>query len=706
MLREYQLQNFKAFSGPETLPIRPLTFIYGPNSAGKSSVIQSLMLLKQTLEESENFDSVLLPKGELVDLGSFRELIHLHDIERELSMRFQVETDSSQLQDLDSIETASDVIPRIYKFLYNQLLNHSYISLKLSFRLNSETLNVYLASVDFWLGEDEVPVITFARNNGRLVVRKLHVDHQFWQYWWSQYENILKNRFFSHLNSLLKGEEIREIKRRDKDDAVLELNSRRAEAKIDLKKAKAHHDSSKAQENAVEEKLNKAKEALSLLSASQVNSDEYRENGEGIEESLKEIELEGLSVKENGLNILIFDRSKGTVLYEMIDLSDEALPSVFSGTCLSALLSYVDYLKVKRSITSHQENEKLPLKEQIAKIEREFQEAIKAAKSDFDQIDQCRKKINVLEWLSEFCERLDDYTSEKALEDYQKALQNIEIDTANFLINKTVEAITEVGDYDFTKQNFEYEFWSNIYEGTEVFDLLLDDAFHASDLIREILNNYVYLGPTRDHPERFYVFSGQSSKKVGKTGQGTSDLLFKNPDYLKRVNDTLKEFELGYEIKISSFQDLESSELSDIYAIRLFDQCLGVSVSPLDVGFGVSQILPVIVQSVFASSQTILIEQPEVHIHPRLQTALGSLLVRSVDELGNRFIIETHSEHLMLRIQKLIRNGKLNHEDVSVIYVDRDKEGSRCLSLRLDAEGDFIDEWPGGFFEEGFEEIF
>jgi predicted ATPase len=106
-------------------------------------------------------------------------------------------------------------------------------------------------------------------------------------------------------------------------------------------------------------------------------------------------------------------------------------------------------------------------------------------------------------------------------------------------------------------------------------------------------------------------------------------------------------------------------------------------------------------------NSTLLIEQPEIHIHPRLQAELGSLLADCIKPpFENQFIIETHSEHLMLRLQKLIRKGELKPEDISVIYVDRGAEGSKCLHLRLDEEGDFIDEWPDGFFEEDFNEIF
>lgn len=128
-------------------------------------------------------------------------------------------------------------------------------------------------------------------------------------------------------------------------------------------------------------------------------------------------------------------------------------------------------------------------------------------------------------------------------------------------------------------------------------------------------------------------------------------------------------------------------------------------------GFGISQVLPVIVQSMLSRDNTIAVEQPEIHLHPRLQAELGSLLAECIRKpYANRFIVETHSEHLILRLQRLVRNGELNAHDISVLYVSRgDKdigEGSMVSRLELDDDGSFIDNWPDGFFEEGFKEMF
>jgi predicted ATPase len=72
---------------------------------------------------------------------------------------------------------------------------------------------------------------------------------------------------------------------------------------------------------------------------------------------------------------------------------------------------------------------------------------------------------------------------------------------------------------------------------------------------------------------------------------------------------------------------------------------------------------------------------------------------------GNQFIVETHSEHMVLRLQKLVRTKKLRPEDVAILYVSRGENGSTVKRLRMDEDGDFIDRWPDGFFTERLKEF-
>lgn len=172
----------------------------------------------------------------------------------------------------------------------------------------------------------------------------------------------------------------------------------------------------------------------------------------------------------------------------------------------------------------------------------------------------------------------------------------------------------------------------------------------------------------------------------------------------KKTNEWLKKLDIGYQIKIHPL----GHSSSDLFELRLLDTRRkdAVEVGLSDVGFGISQILPLVVQSLAASDQIISVEQPEVHIHPRLQADLGDLLIEASKEpLRNQFIIETHSEHLALRLQRRVREKVISPHAISIVYVSRGPNGATVQPLRLDEEGDFMDDFPGGFFPERLREL-
>lgn len=139
----------------------------------------------------------------------------------------------------------------------------------------------------------------------------------------------------------------------------------------------------------------------------------------------------------------------------------------------------------------------------------------------------------------------------------------------------------------------------------------------------------------------------------------------------------------------------------------LFDERTKTVVTHRDVGIGISQVLPVLVAAYGSEGKLIAMEQPEIHLHPALQAELGDVFIEAaLGERKNTFILETHSEHLILRLMRRIREGKISPDDIGVVFVEPLANGSRFVELRIDEEGDFIDEWPGGFFEESFHEKF
>ncbi|KAJ0337185.1 hypothetical protein COL154_014317 [Colletotrichum chrysophilum] len=143
----------------------------------------------------------------------------------------------------------------------------------------------------------------------------------------------------------------------------------------------------------------------------------------------------------------------------------------------------------------------------------------------------------------------------------------------------------------------------------------------------------------------------------------------------------------------------------------------GAVVALCDVGFGISQVLPVLALAHANQGKLIAIEQPEIHLHPALQAELGDVFIESaLGEGKNTFILETHSEHVILRLLRRIRettNGELpeglqplHPEDVQILYARPEGSGSRIIELAVDAEGEFVDPWPDGFFPERAEELF
>lgn len=229
--------------------------------------------------------------------------------------------------------------------------------------------------------------------------------------------------------------------------------------------------------------------------------------------------------------------------------------------------------------------------------------------------------------------------------------------------------------------------------------------------IKSKLDSIKYLGPLRGYPERLYkVLDASSSLSFsGVKGEFTLIRLHHQPDLLRMANEWFEKFEinLNLEVKTLGMAEIVGEHISLI----LTDKNTETRVTLPDVGFGVNQVLPIIVEGVdfFSddSDKILCVEQPEIHIHPRLQAHLADLMIETTKAEGyKQWIVETHSELLILRLQRRIKEGKINSKDVSVLYVrPQGSDGSTIQQLRLDESGDFIDHWPDGFFEEGFNEL-
>ena len=126
----------------------------------------------------------------------------------------------------------------------------------------------------------------------------------------------------------------------------------------------------------------------------------------------------------------------------------------------------------------------------------------------------------------------------------------------------------------------------------------------------------------------------------------------------------------------------------------------------IDVGYGVSQVLPVVTELLREDAQLMfLLQQPEVHLHPSAQAALGSLFCQIADP-SRQLVIETHSDHLMDRVRMDVRDGvtELKPADISILFFERQDLDVRIYSLRIDEEGNILDA-PDGYRSFFMEEI-
>jgi predicted ATPase len=239
----------------------------------------------------------------------------------------------------------------------------------------------------------------------------------------------------------------------------------------------------------------------------------------------------------------------------------------------------------------------------------------------------------------------------------------------------------------------------------DYFEMLLEDE----------LEKICYLGPLREPPSRDYRYQNTVPSDVGIRGEKTIEALIAsevNPDLRRTLSIERKQtFEQLLAKKLFNLRLLHSFELKEIasssglYQVRVRRAADSPAVLLTDVGFGISQLLPVLVLCYYAPPRSILIiEQPELHLHPSVQSELADILIDVAQHRNLQIIVESHSEHLLKRLQRRIAEEILDPDDVSLYFCEQVEGESRLQPLELDAYGN-IKNWPADFFGDEFAEM-
>jgi len=294
----------------------------------------------------------------------------------------------------------------------------------------------------------------------------------------------------------------------------------------------------------------------------------------------------------------------------------------------------------------------------------------------------------------------------------------------------------------------------------------------VADAAEAEIRRLQYLGPLRSYPPRHLAFSQHHDLNWFAGGGYAWDVVRQRPDVRDRINEWLgsvSRLKSPYELVVRELVALDqlqnpiesalealaeegldiepeyddepvpsgavpvvrdpeaevarfvetiaASDADRVTELILRDLRTRTVVSHRDVGIGVSQVLPVLVAAYASRERLVAIEQPEIHLHPALQAELGDVFLESaLGPASNTFLLETHSEHLILRILRRIRETTDNElpegapavrpEQVAVLYVQPGRDGAEVVHIPVTPDGEFERPWPDGFFAERAKELF
>lgn len=239
--------------------------------------------------------------------------------------------------------------------------------------------------------------------------------------------------------------------------------------------------------------------------------------------------------------------------------------------------------------------------------------------------------------------------------------------------------------------------------------------------VERMLNTLFYLGPLRSHPERIYPWSGETPQDVGMRGEYAVAALLAAEGDSRKLNRGKKQqqsafatfiakwlIELGV---IHSFNVKPVAKGRKEYEVLIKTHADSPEVKLTDVGFGISQVLPALVEAFYAPrNSTVWMEQPEIHLHPQVQARLADAFISAVQawEAGRprnvQLIVESHSEHFLTRLQRRVAEGVIAPEDVAIYFCKRSGKSAELQPLQLDLYGN-IQNWPDNFFGDEMEDI-
>ena len=643
-ITQISLTNFRSFKHTQVIDLAPVTLMFGPNSAGKSSIFSALFYVQQILDKKQ-CDPMYIDALNKKYVGGFKNLVHKRKLDSTIKIKIKYELGAEP--------------SRSYTYLY------PLIEKDLDIKLESPVKKAISISTEF--------EIAWSKINNKAYIKSYTVEFDD-----SKIAKIESNEgsqayitFLNYIHPLLlpanhdewlKGEE-------SSNNPVHPYN------RLEI-----------YGQDVMDERVQKSNEQL----LEQVDMEKFTSGlllSEILDSGLNETEISLLAKIFTGYKHLVENGDMELEQYERYLNSEEPICIRFSTT-------------------------------EVA---------------DIFYVSKLHDLINSSEWDE------DKYIKIQAHHEYDFLHNPIEIFDV-----KDIGALPPLGRKLFNSLDLD-----DVKKSEIVSELLSDVLVAPLDNLLEILKKSISIGPIRKIIDANYQplpyieqkdwFDGSAAwsylekadldtlKKI-HTWMSDEDKL--NLGYgiaLKEVQSTIKTFNINnasskinadnrLEVKVHDDSDFISSNEGreeKTYHYTIVDKFNQIPVTPSEVGTGVSQLMPLIIAAVSQEGGIVACEQPELHLHPRIQVAIADLLTQNIDNVN--YLVETHSEHLILRLLKRIRQHTDNElpeglefikkSDVAIIYLEPTENGVIANKIGITEDGEFTDNWPHGFFSERRQEL-
>ena len=236
-----------------------------------------------------------------------------------------------------------------------------------------------------------------------------------------------------------------------------------------------------------------------------------------------------------------------------------------------------------------------------------------------------------------------------------------------------------------------------------------------SSQFKKLFSHVYYLGPTRVQPKRSYHWDGTDPDSVGQNGedmiasllnarvdQRTTSYEGKKVPIEERISAWLREMDLAHSFSIKR----TNGQANRDFDVRIQKGPDNAKVTLADMGYGLAQFLPVLVHCYYAPEGSILIlEQPGMHLHPKVQSQLADLLIEVFTERKLQILVESHSEHFLTRLQRRVAEKQISQDDTALYFCRNDDGASTIEPLNVNEFGE-IKNWPENFFGDVMGDMF